>query len=99
MRISPHYDAIKSRALQTLHSDRLLMISGCNTLEELCRHENKLSLWNAVGCALIFARDDIEYETRDYGSFNKGNFAKAEREITRLLKVEHGSSRRGGLHK
>ena len=67
MRISPHYDAIKSRALQTLHSDRLLMISGCNTLEELCRHENKLSLWNAVGCALIFARDDIEYETRDYG--------------------------------
>ena len=99
MRISPHYDAIKSRALQTLHSDRLLMISGCNTLEELCRHENKLSLWNAVGCALIFARDDIEYETRDYGSFNNGNFAKAEREITRLLKVEHGSSRRGGLHK
>jgi hypothetical protein len=98
MKMSPHYDAIKARALELLRAE-----GGFNShsLDELRR-----DTWlrhNNIGVALCVAHDEIAKWPRleEYAStakfhaackavrearFTKANFRKAEAEINRVLR-------------
>ena len=87
MKISPHYDAIKARALELLIGK-----GGFNgfSVDEM-RTLDGWSLRNCVGVALCTARDeqhemqgDPQWSSR---FFTTGNFRKCENEIVRAIKT------------
>ena len=83
MIISPHYEAIKARAIALLTAPE-----GFNgsTADEIMSC-SKWSFHNNIGVALCKARDAIDPVTsRRVGRFNIGNFNKAAREIARHMK-------------
>jgi hypothetical protein len=91
MHISPQYEQIKALAVETLF-DNLASISRYS-LHELRKPKNSFALRNAVGVALIRARDKIEGVQYKH-KFNVGNHNKAEREIIKLIKtVEAGAKK------
>lgn len=85
MKISPYYDAIKTRAIQLL--TRRAGFNGYSQEEIKSWRKRDFGVRNCIGVALCTARNEIEYVPRTINryTFNTGNFKKAQGEITRIM--------------